>query len=241
MSPKKMTVLLLTLLVVGAATSAQATRWDAFSATADCEGWSMEGMIKIGSSHAYVDVEYTVVASSAGEVIEEHAGTFRVVMDALSVPVAADGLWTADLSGDVTVAGTFFLPFTTSGDSIQTFEVVLDCGGDDDDGDDCNHGGYHGGYHGGHHDYYGGNCHHHHGDHGGWNNGNHGGWNNGNHGGWNYGNHGGNHGGGGWGGGNGGGCGGGNGGNHGGGHGNKSLGAESNEVRGWGDVKSMYR
>ncbi|MBK6899000.1 MAG: hypothetical protein IPH09_06935 [bacterium] len=130
MMSKKMSLLLLSLLVVGLAGSAQATRWDAFSATADCEGWSMEGMVKIGASHPYVDVEYAVAATRDGAVLEEHTGTVRLEMDADAVPMEASGEWSQDLTGDVTVIGTFFLPFVTSGDTIKTFEQVLDCGGD---------------------------------------------------------------------------------------------------------------
>ncbi|MBK7702331.1 MAG: hypothetical protein IPI34_05265 [bacterium] len=130
MMSKKMSLLLLSLLVVGLAGSAQATRWDAFSATADCEGWSMEGMVKIGASHPYVDVEYAVAATRDGAVLEEHTGTVRLEMDADAVPMEASGEWSQDMTGDVTVIGTFFLPFVTSGDTIKTFEQVLDCGGD---------------------------------------------------------------------------------------------------------------
>ena len=126
---KKMSMLLLVVLVAGLAGTAQATRWDAFSATADCEGWSMEGMVKIGSSHPFVDVGYAVAATRNGAVIEEHTGTVRLEMDALAVPMEASGEWSLDLAGDVTVVGTFFLPFVTSGDSIKTFEQVLSCGG----------------------------------------------------------------------------------------------------------------
>jgi hypothetical protein len=129
MMSKKMSVLVLALLMAGLATSAQATRWDAFSATADCEGWSMDGMVKIGSSHPYVDVEYAVAATRDGAVLEEHTGTVRLEMDAEAVPMEASGEWSLDLTGNVTVIGTFFLPYVTSGDTIKTFEQVLDCGG----------------------------------------------------------------------------------------------------------------
>jgi hypothetical protein len=106
MISKKMSVLLLVLAVTGLAGSAQATRWDAFSATADCEGWSMEGMVKIGASHPYVDVEYAVAATRYGTVLEEQTGTVRLEMDAYAVPMEVSGEWSQDFTGDVTVIGT---------------------------------------------------------------------------------------------------------------------------------------
>jgi len=63
----------LTCLLLLAA-PALATHWVAFSATADCQGWQVDGEIKIAASHPYLDVPYTVVLTGDGSEIERQTG-----------------------------------------------------------------------------------------------------------------------------------------------------------------------
>jgi hypothetical protein len=126
---KPMLLIVVALLVVGIAGSAQATRFDAFEATADCDGWSVSGLAKVGSANSpYVNIEYTVALSQNGDVLEEQTGLLRVAYQADADEFSVSGSFQDIPSGNVEISGHFFLPFTSSGDSVKTFAFELNCG-----------------------------------------------------------------------------------------------------------------
>lgn len=133
---KKLTLAVLVTVLMSTlfAGQALATRWDDFNATADCDGWEMDGLVKIGAANAYVDIEYTVTASADGTLVEEQTGTLRVWLDPYAVPITLNGSWAEPLTGEVTIEGTFFLPYISDGyEATMTFTAVVDCGGGESD------------------------------------------------------------------------------------------------------------
>ncbi len=122
-------LLVVSILILGLAGSAQATRYDSFDATADCSGWSVEGSAKVGSADSpYVNIEYTVAMSQDGTVLEEQTGLLRAYYQADADPFSVSGSFENIPSGNVVISGHFFLPHTTTGDSIQTFAFEMNCG-----------------------------------------------------------------------------------------------------------------
>ncbi|MBU0741462.1 hypothetical protein KKG45_07945 [bacterium] len=117
------------LLVAGSAFAA--ARWDYFDVTADCEGWTFDSGVKIGSSHPFIDLTYVVTLSQDGALVEERVSFFRIWMDPDVVPIYEFRPWVTDLTdgGIFDVAGTFVVPFTSDGDSVRTFAQTIDCGG----------------------------------------------------------------------------------------------------------------
>jgi len=119
----------LSLLIAGNVFAA--ARWDYFDVTADCEGWTFDSGVKIGSSHPFIDLTYEVTLSQNGAVVETQNSFFRVWMTADVVPIFEFKSWETDLTdgGVFDVAGVFVVPFTSDGDSVRTFEQIIDCGG----------------------------------------------------------------------------------------------------------------
>lgn len=121
--------LVCTLSALMLAVSAQATRWDAFEAGADCSGWTVEGAIKVGGANApYVEVPYEITLSRDGDVVDVFTGLVRAYFQMEADEFQLNESWSFDLSGGYEVAGVFTLPDVTEGESVQTFSILLDCG-----------------------------------------------------------------------------------------------------------------
>ncbi len=126
---RSMLVLTVALLVLVMAQTAQATRYDSFEATADCNGWAVEGSAKVGSADSpYVNIEYTVSMSQNGTVLDEQSGLLRAYFQATADEFSVSGSFENIPSGTVEISGHFFLPHTTTGDSIKTFAFEISCG-----------------------------------------------------------------------------------------------------------------
>lgn len=124
-------VLIAAAMLMAASTSFAAARWDYFGMSADCEGWTFDSGVHIGSSHPFIDLTYEVTLSQDGAVVEQWTGFFRAWMDVDVVPIYEVRQWNTDLTdgGVFDVSGVFVVPFTSDGDSVRTFEGTIDCGG----------------------------------------------------------------------------------------------------------------
>lgn len=126
--------ILTTLALALMAAPAAATHWESFGGTADCDGWSMSGEIRIGSSLIPgFDVNYFVTATVGGVVVEEQSGTFFAPFDPLMTVVSAGGPWMNEFCGDVVVAGVFTMAADVPDNSREFGAAFLcDCGGGGD-------------------------------------------------------------------------------------------------------------
>lgn len=121
--------LLLPILILMLAGSAQATRWDAFEADADCTGWTVDGAAKVGSANQpYVEIPYEITLSQDGMVLEEFAGSVRAYFQMDADEFSLSGTFTTEMQGAYEVAGVFTLPHVTEGESVQSFTIALECG-----------------------------------------------------------------------------------------------------------------
>lgn len=107
---------------------AAATHWVDFQPRVDCDGWHVDGEVKIAAAHPYLDIAYTVTLVADGETVEEQSGTVRVDLSAGTSLFSVGADWENPVTGEVTASGTFVLPFTSQGDSIQSFAEVMTCG-----------------------------------------------------------------------------------------------------------------
>ncbi len=126
---KRMIILMTVALLVGLAGSAMANRIDSFSASADCDGWSVEGTAKIGQAdRPGVYLDYTVEMSQNGVVLQEQTGQLyvRALMDA--DPFSIAGSFEDMPAGSVVISGTFVLPVYDTGEVSETFSIEMSCG-----------------------------------------------------------------------------------------------------------------
>jgi len=125
----KATVLLVFLITAVLAGNAMANHFEEFAATADCAGWQVDGTAKIGQAwRPSLDIEFSVTLAQNGQIVDQQTGIVTVRALADADPFSVGGGWAAGLQGVYDVTGTFFLPHTTSGDSIMVFNAVLECG-----------------------------------------------------------------------------------------------------------------
>lgn len=126
--------LLLSALVLIAASPALATHIETFGATADCTGFTVDATVifrayPIVVPEAFVD--YNVVLSQGGVPVQTRTGQVTIVPAYPSVSLA--GLWDGDLCGDYTVDGTVVLTTPAypqdNGDvrNTRTFSVSFNC------------------------------------------------------------------------------------------------------------------
>ncbi len=126
----KRTVFLMTgLLVMILAGAAHANRYDSFNATADCNGWSVDGAAKIGQAdRPGVNILYTVTLSQNGDILDEQTGEIyvRALMD--PDPFTISGSFDNLPSGSFEISGVFDLPYYDDGFVTETFSVEMSCG-----------------------------------------------------------------------------------------------------------------
>jgi len=125
---RKSTPLLILMAVTVFAAPALATHWDNFDATADCECWSMTGMITVGSLGLDGQMEYTVTLTQDAMTVEEFSGA--IPFDATgSLDISLGDCWAGELCGDYTASGVFTITGVdnVTGDAEQSFEVMFNC------------------------------------------------------------------------------------------------------------------
>jgi hypothetical protein len=110
------------------AAPALATHWDEFSATADCECWSMTGLITVGSLGLDGQMEWTVTLTQEAATVEEFSGV--IPFDATGpLNISLGDCWSGELCGDYTASGVFTITGVdnVTGDPVQSFEVMFTC------------------------------------------------------------------------------------------------------------------
>lgn len=131
---------LLSALVLVAASPALATHIETFSGTADCEGYVVDASVIFRTYPIIVLealVDYNVVLSQAGAPVQTWAGQVTILPSSPVISLA--GLWDGDLCGDYTVAGTIVLttPAYPNDNSdvrnTRTFEAAFTCDCPDED------------------------------------------------------------------------------------------------------------
>ncbi len=134
---RKTTLLLTILAATLLAAPALATHWEDFSGMADCEGWSMTGVIVVGNLGISGHIDYTVTLSQGGMTVEEHNGSVPFDQTGPS-NVDAMGSWSGELCGDFTAIGVFtIVADDIGGDPMRAFEVMFTCECDEP-GEACN-------------------------------------------------------------------------------------------------------
>ncbi len=103
------------LMLAGAA---YATHWGAIESSADCEGWSFDGIVQFHTLPS-VEVQWEVKLWQDGMVLQTQSGTETVNSTGLDseIPLHGDGMWTGELCGDFTATGTFYIdaePYETA-------------------------------------------------------------------------------------------------------------------------------
>ncbi len=126
---KRMLILLSAVLLMFLTGSAMANRFDSFEATADCDGWLVNGAAKIGQAdRPGVDISYTVSLTQNGSVLDEQTGTIfvRALMNA--DPFSVSGSFDNLPAGTFEISGVFTLPFYDTGEVEETFTIEMTCG-----------------------------------------------------------------------------------------------------------------
>jgi hypothetical protein len=114
-------------LMVMTAGAASATYWDNFTGSADCEGWEMEGGIRMSSVYEYLTVYYTIDISQDGVSVAQYTGETIVPSSWPLITQFTDfGAWDIELCGIYEITGSFNLPEADL-DNVQTFTTTIDC------------------------------------------------------------------------------------------------------------------
>lgn len=134
------TAVLLSALILVAASPALATHIETFSGTADCEGYVVNASVVFRTYPIIVPealVDYDVVLSQAGSPVQSWTGQVTILPSSPVISLA--GLWDDDLCGDYTVAGTIVLTTPAYPNdnadvrNTRTFEAAFTCDCPDDD------------------------------------------------------------------------------------------------------------
>ncbi|HOX24402.1 MAG TPA: hypothetical protein PLL30_01435 [Candidatus Krumholzibacteria bacterium] len=127
--------LALSLALAGAA---QATHLIALEGSADCDGWSLNGVVRFGSAVSEVTITYNVDLVQDQVVVLNATASFPVTTDApwQEVPFVASGTWGEDLCGTYVVNGsaTMTYPGFEETMTFTTPELVCDCPPPPDEG-----------------------------------------------------------------------------------------------------------
>jgi len=124
-----------TLLTAGAA---HATHWNSFEATADCDGFAVNGSVRVGSVDSpYIEIPYEIQLTQGGMVVEEFTGSVQAYFQLDPDLIEVSASFATDLQGDYTVAGVFTLPRADQGDPEATFSIDVQCGDPVDPEDPC--------------------------------------------------------------------------------------------------------
>jgi len=117
---------LMSLLLLIFAVNASAGLFDAFKATADCDGWTATGNIAIAKEG---DIEYWVTLTQDQTVVAEFHGTEH--FDGTYLPFSFGTPWGVKLCGSYTASGRFELTAPEGCDKVdectRTFKIPLDC------------------------------------------------------------------------------------------------------------------